>query len=39
MADAGRYAIDYEPMLGALQKLEVQRLIDDTTEPWSNRTL
>jgi mannose-6-phosphate isomerase-like protein (cupin superfamily) len=39
MADAGRYAIDYEPMLAALQKLDVQRLIDDTTEPWSNRTL
>jgi mannose-6-phosphate isomerase-like protein (cupin superfamily) len=39
MADAGRYAIDYEPMLGALQKLDVQRLIDDMTEPWSNRTL
>ena len=39
MADAGRYTIDYEPILGPLQKLEVQRLIDDTTEPWSNQTL
>ena len=41
MPDAGprRYAIGYEPILGALQKLDVQQLIDDTTEPWSNQTL
>jgi mannose-6-phosphate isomerase-like protein (cupin superfamily) len=39
MRDASRYAIDYDPILGALQKLDVQRMIDDTTEPWSNQTL
>lgn len=39
MADDDRYAIDDQPILAPLQKLEVQQLIDGTTEPWSNQTL
>jgi mannose-6-phosphate isomerase-like protein (cupin superfamily) len=34
-----RYAIDYRPLVGTLQLLDVQRLIDTTTDPWYNQTL
>src|SRR5918998_578426 len=34
-----RYAINYQPLVGALQRLDVQRLIDNTTDAWYNQTL
>jgi mannose-6-phosphate isomerase-like protein (cupin superfamily) len=37
--DESRYSIDYQPLVGTLEKLDVQQLIDETTEQWSNRTL
>jgi mannose-6-phosphate isomerase-like protein (cupin superfamily) len=37
--DESRYSIDYQPLAGTLEKLDVQQLIDETTEQWSNRTL
>jgi mannose-6-phosphate isomerase-like protein (cupin superfamily) len=33
------YAINYEPLVGALQLLDVQHLIDTTTDDWYNQTL
>ncbi|HEV3124766.1 MAG TPA: cupin domain-containing protein [Candidatus Dormibacteraeota bacterium] len=39
MKDSRGYIIDYEPIVGPLEILEVQRLIDETTEQWYNRTL
>lgn len=33
------YDIQYAPLFGALQTMDVQALIDDVTEPWYNRTL
>ena len=39
MSDVDRYAIDDRPLAGTLQKLDVQQVIDATTERWSNRTL
>lgn len=39
MNDESRYSIDYQPLAGTLEKLDVQQLIDETTERWSNRTL
>jgi mannose-6-phosphate isomerase-like protein (cupin superfamily) len=39
MSDVDRYAIDDRPLAGTLQKLDVQRVIDATTERWSNWTL
>jgi len=33
------YAINNEPLVGALEKLDVQRVIDETTESWVNHTL
>jgi mannose-6-phosphate isomerase-like protein (cupin superfamily) len=33
------YAINYEPVVGALQLLDVQHLIDTTTDDWYNQTL
>ena len=36
---AGPYAIDYAPVMGALEHLDVQGLIDGVTDPWWNRTL
>ena len=39
MTDQPDYAIHYEPLVGALELLDVQRLIDETTEPWYNQTL
>jgi len=36
---AGPYAIDYAPVMGALELVDVQALIDGVTDPWWNRTL
>ena len=33
------YAIHYQPMFSALQTMDVQDLIDTTTDPWYNQTL
>jgi mannose-6-phosphate isomerase-like protein (cupin superfamily) len=33
------YAIHYEPLFSALQTMDVQDLIERTTEPWYNQTL
>lgn len=33
------YTINYEPLARTLEKLDVQRIIDETTEPWFNQTL
>src|SRR2546423_13142193 len=33
------YSISTEPLVGALEKLDVQRVIDATTESWVNHTL
>jgi mannose-6-phosphate isomerase-like protein (cupin superfamily) len=37
--DSRGYAIEYQPLVGTLEKLDVQRVIDETTEDWYNRTL
>jgi mannose-6-phosphate isomerase-like protein (cupin superfamily) len=39
MDDTSRYAINYQPLIATLEKLDVQQLIDDTTDPWYNQTL
>ena len=39
MNDGRGYTIEYQPLVGTLEKLDVQRVIDETTESWSNRTL
>jgi mannose-6-phosphate isomerase-like protein (cupin superfamily) len=39
MTDPSRYAINYQPLAEALQVLDVQHLIDATTDPWYNQTL
>jgi mannose-6-phosphate isomerase-like protein (cupin superfamily) len=39
MREQPAYSIDYQPLVGVLEKLDVQRVIDQTTERWSNRTL
>jgi mannose-6-phosphate isomerase-like protein (cupin superfamily) len=39
MSERPTYAIDYRPLVGVLEKLDVQRVIDQTTERWSNQTL
>lgn len=31
--------VSYEPLVGTLRKLDVQRLIEDTDDPWYNQTL
>ena len=33
------YAINYEPLIGTLERLDVQQLIDANTEAWWNQTL
>ncbi len=33
------YAIHYEPLFSALQVIDVQTLIEQTTDPWYNQTL
>lgn len=35
----GGYTIHYEPLFTALQKMDVQDLIDQVTDPWYNQTL
>jgi mannose-6-phosphate isomerase-like protein (cupin superfamily) len=37
--DERGYRIEYQPLIGTLEKLDVQRIIDETTERWFNRTL
>jgi mannose-6-phosphate isomerase-like protein (cupin superfamily) len=39
MTERPEYAIDDRPIVGLLEKLDVQRVIDGTTDRWSNRTL
>jgi mannose-6-phosphate isomerase-like protein (cupin superfamily) len=39
MADLPEYAINDEPLVGTLSRLDVKRLIDDTGEAWYNQTL
>jgi hypothetical protein len=38
MSEAG-YAIHYQPLYSALQTMDVQDIIDTTTDPWYNQTL
>ncbi len=33
------YEINNDPLVGVLEKLDVQRVIDETTESWVNHTL
>ncbi len=33
------YSIEYRPLAGPLQKLDVQRVIDAASDPWFNQTL
>jgi hypothetical protein len=33
------YRIEYQPLAGALEKLDVQAVIDGVTDPWFNQTL
>ncbi|HXZ99638.1 MAG TPA: cupin domain-containing protein [Candidatus Binatia bacterium] len=33
------YRIEYRPLIGSLEKLDLQEVIDATTEPWFNQTL
>jgi mannose-6-phosphate isomerase-like protein (cupin superfamily) len=37
--DTTPYAIHYQPLVGALEKLDVQALIEATDDPWYNQTL
>lgn len=39
MGDTPAYAMNNQPLVAALQQLDVQRLIDDTTDAWYNQTL
>ena len=39
MTEDSRYAIEYQPLVGTLQKLDIQSVIDEVTELWYNRTL
>jgi hypothetical protein len=39
MTNIDRYAINYQPLVGTLQRLDVQKLIDGTTDAWYNQTL
>lgn len=39
MTQEPAYAMNYQPLVGALQLLNVQQLIDDTTDSWYNQTL
>jgi mannose-6-phosphate isomerase-like protein (cupin superfamily) len=33
------YAIHYQPLFAQLEKMDVQRLIDEVDDPWYNQTL
>ncbi len=37
--DATKYAIHDEPLFGMLEVMDVQKVIDETEEPWVNWTL
>jgi mannose-6-phosphate isomerase-like protein (cupin superfamily) len=37
--DATQYTIHEEPLFGTLEVMDVQRVIDETDEPWVNWTL
>jgi mannose-6-phosphate isomerase-like protein (cupin superfamily) len=39
VTDPRGYAINYQPLVGPLELLDVQGLIDGTTESWYNQTL
>jgi mannose-6-phosphate isomerase-like protein (cupin superfamily) len=39
MTEPTRYAINYQPLADVLQVLDVQHLIDTTTDAWYNQTL
>jgi hypothetical protein len=39
MSDAAAYAMNHQPLVAALQLLDVQGLIDGTTDTWYNQTL
>ena len=39
MTEDSRYAIEYQPLVGTLQKLDIQSVIDEVSELWYNRTL
>src|SRR5882757_2740406 len=39
MTEPNGYAINYQPLVDALQVLDVQHLIDATTDAWYNQTL
>jgi mannose-6-phosphate isomerase-like protein (cupin superfamily) len=39
MSNTPPYAISYQPLVAALQQLDVQGLIDGTTDTWYNQTL
>ncbi|HEU5110007.1 MAG TPA: cupin domain-containing protein [Micromonosporaceae bacterium] len=39
MTGPGQYAINCQPLMGVLQTLDVQHLIDATVDPWYNQTL
>jgi mannose-6-phosphate isomerase-like protein (cupin superfamily) len=39
MTDPTGYAINYQPLAAALQVLDVQHLIDSTSDAWYNQTL
>lgn len=33
------YAIHYQPLFTAMQRMDVQELIEQVTDPWYNQTL
>lgn len=39
MGDTPTHAMNYQPLVTAMQQLDVQRLIDDTTDAWYNQAL
>ena len=39
MTSSDGYAINYQPLAGALEVLDIQQLIEATTDPWYNQTL
>jgi mannose-6-phosphate isomerase-like protein (cupin superfamily) len=39
MTDAGPYRIEYEPLAGPLEVLDVQHLIEGVRDEWYNQTL
>ena len=39
MSDKPAYVIENRPLVGTLEKLDVQQVIDQTSERWANQTL